>query len=107
MRHISGGPDASAAVVRGRLDVEVAERRLVEDFAIHDAIERYPPGQADCVDAGLGVQVVQHAEHDFLESLLEACRDVVVSWVQRGLGTGTRRAEKALHTETPKRRQFG
>ena len=96
MLHVVRGADARAAVVGGRLDVEVGERRLVEDLAVHDAVQSDAAGQAERVDARLGVQVAQHAEHDLLEPALQRA---AMFWWRSSSGSVRRAsgAEQRLH----------
>ena len=83
MPHVVGGADARAAVVRGGLDVDAPERRLVEDLAVHHAVERHAAGEAEIVDARSLVELPQHPEDDLLEPSLEGRRHVLVVRLQR------------------------
>ena len=105
MPHVVGGADARAAVVRGGLDVDAPERRLVEDLAVHHAVERHAAGEAEIVDARSLVKLPQHPEDDLLEPSLEGRRHVLVVRLQRPVAAS--RPEVAFHRRTPERRQLG
>ena len=105
MPHVVGGADTRAAVVRGGLDVDAPERGLVEDLAVHDAVERHAAGEAEIVDARSLVELPQHPEDDLLEPSLEGRRHVLVVRLQRPVAAS--RSEVAFHRRAPERRQLG
>ncbi len=105
--HVIRRAHARAAVVGGRLDVEIGERGLVEDLPVHDAVEGDAAGQTQRAEPRLRVQVAQHAQHDLLEPGLERGRDVAVAVLQRLVGAAAGGSEQGLHARPPERRQLG
>ena len=76
--------ERAAAVARRRLHEQILERRLAQDATVGDAVQRHAAGQAEAVEAGLGVQGARHGEHDLLGAVLDAGGDVGVVLVALG-----------------------
>ena len=51
---VKRGADGRAGIVGGRLDVDVAEGRLLENLAVGDAVEGDPAGQAELLSPVCG-----------------------------------------------------
>ena len=75
---VERGPDGSAGVARGRLDVELVERRLRPDAPVRDRVERDPARQAEVPRARSLSERPSKVEHELLEPGLQRGRDVHV-----------------------------
>ena len=95
MPDVQGRADRRAGVVRRGLDVDVLERRALEDHAVGDAVQRHAAGQADLLQPGSLVHVVQQREVALLEHELHRGRQVGVPVLE----LAPRHARRAEHVD--------
>src|SRR5439155_23055020 len=96
------GPDGSTAVSRGRLHVDVLERRLAEDPAVGHAVQGHAAGQAEAAQVRSTVERPHHRDQDLFGDVLNTGRDIrivlvapaqllVVRWAVAEIGRISRR----------------
>src|SRR5579864_3869838 len=88
MPDVEGRADGSSGVIRGRLNVQFAKRRLLENLAISHTIERSAACQAKFPEAGPAMDVVEQRKVTLLERRLDGGRDVGMTLVDPGAGRG-------------------
>src|SRR5438067_12721550 len=76
MPDVERSTEGCARVMGGRLNVNIAERRLFENPAVSGAIQRHSSGEAKFLDACLAMNVVQHCEVTILERGLGRGREI-------------------------------
>ena len=80
MPHVERGAERGAVVAGGRLDVDLAERRVLADLAVGDAVHRAAAGQAQPrLPASRACTPSQHVERGLLEDRLQRRGDGLVS----------------------------
>ena len=88
--------DRRAGVVRRRLDVDVLERRAIEDHAVGDAVERDAAGQADLLEPGALVDGVEQREVALFEHQLNRRRQIRVPLLERALRARARGRTRSI-----------
>src|SRR5262249_14967259 len=91
---IESSADGRACIVRGRLDVDVAEIGLLKDHSVRDTVQRYAAGQADRALSSLLLHVVHQSEVDLFEHLLGGGGQVHMA--RRNLGSRNSRLAKCI-----------
>src|SRR5207244_5916324 len=84
--HVVGGPDRQPGVAGGGLDVDVCERRPVEDLAVGHAVEGHATCETDRFLPGLAVERVQEPEVSLFQDTLKRSSNGLQLWRQQRLG---------------------
>ncbi len=92
----SATPSAPPASPAAGWDPHPLERRVLEDAAVADAVQRDPAGHAEVGEAGAFVEVAGAAHHHLLGHLLDGGGDVHVALRQLGVGPTRRAAEQGV-----------